>query len=119
MLHLATPGEDCSDALEQGRIVQFKECPVALPGPADQDFLRGGLAPFLRRKNVSYYPEADRVSGLRAQAEVAERARAILRRHSAAVRDFLQRSMPEFTAGWRIGTSSYRPDRKSTRLNSS
>src|SRR2546427_8438409 len=92
MLHLAAPGEDCSDALEQGRIVRFRECPVALPDAADQDFLRGGLAPFLRRKNVSYYPDADRVSGLRAPAEVTERAGAVLRRHSAVVRDFLQRS---------------------------
>src|SRR5437899_2613480 len=109
MLHLAAAGDDSSDALERGRIVRFRECPVALPDPADQDFLRSGLAPFLRRKNVSYYLEADRISGLRAPAEVAGRARRVLREHSARVRDFLRRSMPEFTTGWRIGTSSYRP----------
>jgi hypothetical protein len=109
MLHSAAPGEDCSDALERGRIVRFGECPVALPDAGDQEFLRSGLAPFLKRKNVSYYPDADRVSGLRAPSDVAGRAHRILREHSARVRDFLQRSMPGFTAGWRAGTSSYRP----------
>jgi hypothetical protein len=109
MLHLADAGEDCSDALERGRIVQFRECPVALPDAGDQDFLRVGLAAHLRRKNVSYYPDADRVTGLQAPAQVAERARRILREHSARVREFLRRAMPAFTEGWRVGTSSYRP----------
>jgi hypothetical protein len=109
MLHQAAAGEDCSDALERGRIVQFRECPVPLPDAADQDFLREGLAAHLRRKNVSYYPEADRVTGLQAPPEISARARHLLREHSQRVRDFLQRSMPGFTAGWRIGTSSYRP----------
>ena len=118
MLHLASPGEDCSEALELGRIVRFQECPVALPGAEDQDFLRGGLAPFLRRKNVSYYPDADRVTGLRAEGDVSGRARRILREHSARVREYLRRSMPRFTAGWRVGTSSYRPlEEKGRRLS--
>src|SRR5437870_6481454 len=108
MLHLAVKGEDCSDALERGRIVQFGECPVALPDAADQDFLRTGLAPHLRSKNVSYYPEADRVTRLSASAEVAGRARRILRGHSGRAREFLHGAMPGFTAGWRTGTSSYR-----------
>jgi hypothetical protein len=109
MLHLADAGEDCSDALERGRIVQFRECPVALPDAGDQDFLRAGLSPHLRRKNVSYYPDADRVTGLQAPAQVAERARRILREHSARVREFLRRAMPGFTEGFWVGTSSYRP----------
>src|SRR5438132_7663325 len=109
MLYQAAPGEDCSEQLERGRIVQFARCPIDLPTAAEQEFLRNGLAAHLKRKNVSYYPDADRVSGLQASEGAAARVRQILRAHSARVREFLQRSMPEFTAGWRIGTSSYRP----------
>src|SRR5438552_6464035 len=109
MLHQAAAGEDFSQALERGRIVQFARCPVELPGGDDQEFLRGGLSPHLRRKNVSYYPDADRLTGMAAPAQVAERARRILAGHSRRVRDFLRAAMPAFTAGWRVGTSSYRP----------
>jgi hypothetical protein len=102
-------GDLWAEALERGRIVRFARCPVELPSREDLDFLRDGLAAFLERKNVSYYPEADRLTGLRAPREVRSRAHAILRAHSARVRAFLERSMPEFTRGWQPGTSSFRP----------
>jgi hypothetical protein len=108
MLHDADRGE-WVDALERCRIVHFPRCPIPLPAPEDQDFLRQGLAPFLQRKNVSYYPSADKLSGLQAPASLVERARGILREHSLRVREFLQRSMPELAAGWTPGTSSFRP----------
>ncbi|MGZ6125964.1 MAG: Kdo hydroxylase family protein, partial [Myxococcales bacterium] len=108
MLHDAESGE-WADALERGRIVHFARCPIPLPAPEDQDFLRQGLGPFLQRKNVSYYPGADKLSGLRAPASLLERARGILREHSFRVRDLLQRSMPGLAAGWTPGTSSFRP----------
>src|SRR5205814_80307 len=98
-----------SDALERGRIVEFPRCPIELPSQADQDFLREGLAPFLRRKNVSWYPRADKLTGLQAPAEVAGRARQVLRDHSLRVRAFLEKAMPDFTRGWDPGTSSFRP----------
>src|SRR5256714_11246505 len=108
MLHEADRG-GWAEALERGRIVHFPRCPLLLPSPDDQDFLREGLAPYLRRKNVSYYPDANKLAGLRAPAPVLERARGILRDHSARVRDFLQGGMPGFTRGWSPGTSSFRP----------
>ena len=108
MLHDADRGE-WADALERGRIVHFARCPLRLPPPEDQDFLRQGLAPFLKRKNVSYYPDADRLTGLQAPASVVERARMILREHSLRVRRFLEERMPDFTRGWTPGTSSFRP----------
>ena len=108
MLHEADRGE-WADALERGRIVHFRRCPLPLPPDEDQDFLREGLAPFLRRKNVSFYPGADKLTGLQAPASVIERARRILRSHSARLREFLQGAMPEFTRGWTPGTSSFRP----------
>jgi len=102
-------GELWAEALERGRIVRFARCPVELPAKDDLDFLRQDLGSFLERKNVSYYPEADKLTGLRAPREVRARTRAILRAHSARVRAFLERAMPEFTRGWQPGTSSFRP----------
>ena len=98
-----------AEALELGRIVHFESCPLALPDAAEQRFLREELAPYLRRKNVSFYPEAGKLTGMRAPASVLSRTAGILSRHSARVREFLQRNMPEFTRGWQVGTSSFRP----------
>ena len=103
------PGQLWAEALERGRIVRFARPPIELPAPEDLEFLREGLTPYLRRKNVSYYPEAERLTGLRAPPESQRRAQEILRRHSKRVRDFLERSMPAFTRGWQPGTSSFRP----------
>jgi hypothetical protein len=100
---------DFGGALERGEIVRFSRAPIALPPDDDQDFLRTALAPFLKRKNVSLYPEADRLTGLEAPREVQERARRILAAHSAKVRAFLAAAMPGFTLGMRVGTSSFRP----------
>ena len=101
--------ENYADALERGRIVRFDRCPFPLPPEDDQKFLREGLAPFLRRKNVSWYPKADKLAGLQAPAGVVERARHVLREHSLRVRGFLEQAMPDFTRGWEPGTSSFRP----------
>src|SRR5438105_8580944 len=102
-------GELWAEALERGRIVRFSRPPSELPAASDLAFLRDGLWPFLERKNVSYYPEADRLTGLRGAPEVRRRAQAILRQHSKRVRGFLERAMPGFTRGWQPGTSSFRP----------
>src|SRR5919201_5961863 len=102
-------GEVWAEALERGRIVRFARPPIELPAREDLEFLRNGLAPFLERKNVSYYPDADRLTGLRAPAGIQQRAQAILRQHSRRVRGFLERAMPDFTRGWQAGTSSFRP----------
>src|SRR5207237_1889902 len=99
---------DSGGALERGEIVRFSRAPIALPSADDQEFLRTALAPFLARKNVSLYPEADRLTGLQAPRGIKERARRILAGHSARVRAFLARAMPAFTRGMRVGTSSFR-----------
>jgi hypothetical protein len=112
MLRLVQPGaapDALSDLLERGQIVQFERCPVELPSAEDQEFLRGDLAHHLRGKNVSYYPDARKLTGMRAPAEVRERTAQILREHSARVQRYLQAAMPRFVAGWQIGTSSFRP----------
>jgi 3-deoxy-D-manno-octulosonic acid hydroxylase-like protein len=112
MLHTVKPEEAShllAEALELGQVVQFSRCPVALPSEEEQRFLREDLAPWLRKKNVSYYPEAGKLTGMKAPAAVLKRAESILREHSLRVQAYLTRAMPEFTAGWQPGTSSFRP----------
>lgn len=111
MLHVVENHDSSrwAEELERGSIVQFPRCPFPLPAPADQQFLREGLAPFLRKKNVSWYPRADKLTGMQAPAEVTDRAHSILREHSVRARSFLERAMPDFTRGWEPGTSSFRP----------
>ena len=109
MLHETRDKESWASALEAGRIVHFARCPLDLPTEEEQHFLREGLSPHLRKKNVSYYPSADRLTGLDAPAEVSRRAREILRAHSKRVRAFLEGAMPDLARGWTPGTSSFRP----------
>ncbi|WP_158501880.1 Kdo hydroxylase family protein [Vitiosangium sp. GDMCC 1.1324] len=97
-----------SDELEKGNVVYFPRSPVALPAPAELDFLREEMPRQLKRKNVSYYPSADRLVGVEAPA-LAERTHRLLREHSGRVVEFLTRAMPDFVKGWTVGTSSFRP----------
>jgi hypothetical protein len=103
----AAGSAELEDALERGRVVHFPSCPVALAGEADLEFLRG-LGAKLSRKNVSWYPEDDRLVGL-ADAAAAAQARAVLRAHSERVRAFLGRAIPRLFRDARVGTSSFRP----------
>lgn len=98
-----------SDELEHGRIVHFPECPVDLPDPADLDFLRGEMSKYLNYKNISFHPEADKVSGIRGPREIVDRTYRILREHTARVQAFLRRTMPGLTRDWQVGTCSFRP----------
>ena len=98
-----------AEALERGEIVHFPRCPIELPAEGELEFLRSGLAPHLRRKNVSWYFATDSLKGLERAPEVAARAHARLAAHAARVRGFLTGAMPEFTSGLRPGTTSMRP----------
>src|SRR5437660_752699 len=107
MLHEVSAGESgeaWSDALERGRIVRFASCPIELPPSEDLDFLRGGLAPFLKDKNVSYYPEADRLTGLHAPAEGRDLTAGVAERLLGAVLGAGRRAFPMLRV---IDTSPY------------
>ena len=101
--------DNLEQPLEQGRIVHFPTCPIELPSPADLTFLRDELPQLLKRKNVSYHPEAGRVVGIEADPKLVERARAILSEHARRVQTFLEQTVPAFVPGWTVGTSSMRP----------
>lgn len=101
--------DEIGDLLEQGNIVQFTQCPVALPAAAELERLRQELPQQLKLKNVSYHPEADRVKGLDPEAPVAALARRVLVDHRARVTAFLEQIMPTLTRGMQVGTCSFRP----------
>jgi len=97
------------DALESNRIVYFPTCPVPLPDRATLDFLRRELPSKLKLKNISYHPEAARVSGIEADAATVLRVTDLLRSHLNDVSSFLRRVTGDLTNGARIGTCSFRP----------
>jgi hypothetical protein len=97
------------DALEANRIVYFPACPLPLPPEDTLDFLRRELPARLKLKNISYHPEAGRVSGLEADAETTRRVTETLRSHLAEVEAFLRRVTGNLVEGARVGTCSFRP----------
>ena len=101
--------EEISDHLEEGKIVYFPRSPVPFPGRNDLDFLMGELPRYLRRKNISYHPEADRVVGLRGGEGIHRRALQLLSAHSIQVQQALRRIVERLTRGWIVATSSFRP----------
>ncbi len=100
---------EIADELEQGNIIYFPECPIPLPGEHELQFIRDELPTRLALKNVSYHPEADTVRGLDAEPETMDRVHKILTFHSKEVDAFLKKIIPSLTAGWTIGTCSFRP----------
>jgi len=98
-----------SDLLEQGNIIYFPRCPVPLPNEADLEVLRERVPAELTRKNASYHPEADAISGLPKRAETYELAYRVLTQLRDEITAFAQRTMPELMRGADIGTFSFRP----------
>ena len=104
-----TPPDTVGDALEQGNIVMFDPCPIELPIDEELERLRTELPRQLKRKNVSYHPEADRVTGLDDESPVADLAYRVLSTHRNRVTEFLKDVMPALAANMRAGTCSFRP----------
>src|SRR5439155_26389497 len=98
-----------ADALEEGAVVFYPKTPFALPGEDEFDLVRRELPATLKAKNVSFYPDAGRLTGRSGDEALKARVRAVLERRSATVIEFLRRAMPSFVEGMRVGTSSFRP----------
>src|SRR5215510_3775387 len=101
--------DELSDQLERAQIVYFPQSPVPLPSGEELKFLREELARHVVRKNISYYYNDDRLTGLDVEAEISQRARGVLRGYGANVQEFLARTMPNFFRACRTGTTSFRP----------
>lgn len=98
-----------AEELERGHVVRFETCPFPLPSSADLEFLRTELPLHIRRKNVSYHPEAQRVVGVSGEPALVARTQRILTEHAAALQQFLRRAIPSLARGWTVGTTSFRP----------
>lgn len=107
-LSTAEPDE-IGDALERGEIVKFMPCPIELPTAEVLETLRTELPKQLKKKNVSYHPEADRVTGLDDQSTMTDLASDILSTHRNRVTEFLRSVMPTLASNIRAGTCSFRP----------
>ena len=101
--------DEVGDALEHGKIVKFSTCPIELPDDEQLRLLREELPKSLKRKNVSYHPEADRVTGLEDDAPVAGLAYDVLSTHRSRIEAFLKHVMPTLASRMRSGTCSFRP----------
>ena len=99
---------ELSDHLEHGRLLIFPTTPVELPSEDDIRFLREDTPEFHTRKNISYYPEAHQLRGIKGPRSVLKRTESILRDHQERVGSSLQRLIPTLAEGWTSATSSLR-----------
>lgn len=107
--HSRATAAEIEDTLERGEVVFFERCPIELPDVADLDFLRGGFEGSLKTKNISYHPESDSVPRFDASPQIKQRVETLLRAHGERVAEFWRRTIPDFVAGWSLGTTSFRP----------
>lgn len=98
-----------SDLLEQGNIVYFPKCPVPLPPETDLEALRNTLPGELTRKNASYHPEADVVTGIPRNSAIYPTAYRTLSSVRQNIAEFTRRVMPELMRSAPIGSCSLRP----------
>jgi 3-deoxy-D-manno-oct-2-ulosonic acid (Kdo) hydroxylase len=105
----ALSGASVVDALESSHVVFFPQCPIRLPDEETLHYLRSDLPARLKLKNISYHPEADRTTGIDADAATMQRVTTILKDHLADVTAFLRQHITPLTCDWTIGTCSVRP----------
>jgi hypothetical protein len=99
---------ELSDHLEHGRLLIFPTTPVDLPSEDDIRFLREETPEFHTRKNISYYPEARQLRGIKGPRSVLKRTESILKDHQERVNARLQQFIPSLAEGWTSATSSLR-----------
>ena len=99
---------ELTDHLERGRVLMFPTPPLILPSAEDLRFLKQQTPRYHTCKNISYYPQADRIMGIKGPPEIEKRTQAILKGYQQRVESCLQKLIPSFTPGWRSATSSLR-----------
>lgn len=97
------------ERLESGSILYFPQSPIPVPAE-DVDFLLGQFQSANRlHKNIAYKPAQDKLSGADATPDAVDRLRAVMRRYSASVSNFLARFLAPYEQRWRLDYASYRP----------
>jgi hypothetical protein len=108
-----SPPDEC---LERGEVLFYPQSPFPLPAGDDLQFL---LKQDLRsgaHKNISYNPAAGRAAGFaRGDADETRRLTELLAAFSRDVTSWLSRTLPRYSAAWRLDMVSYRPQEEATR----
>ncbi len=99
---------ELSDSLEHGKLIYFPTAPMARLNEDDIRFLRDETPAHNTSKNVSYYPLADRVTGMGGPRDLRDRLSRILKEHHDRVEQFLRGVIPSLASGWTSGSSSLR-----------
>jgi hypothetical protein len=99
---------ELTDHLERGRVLMFPTPPLELPSDEDLSFLREQTPEYHVSKNISYYPQAGLLRGIKAPHDIEQRTENILREYQGRVEACLHRLIPSFTPGWTSATSSLR-----------
>lgn len=99
---------ELTDHLERGRVLVFPTPPLQLPSDEELRFLKHRTPEYHTRKNISYYPRARRLLGLKGPVAIEQRTQAILAGYQDRVESCLQQLIPSFTPGWASATSSLR-----------
>jgi hypothetical protein len=99
---------ELTDHLERGRVLMFPTPPLELPSEEDLRFLKEQTPEYHIRKNISYYPQAGLIRGIKAPPEIEQRTQSILKTYQERVEACLRQLIPSFIPGWRSATSSLR-----------
>jgi hypothetical protein len=103
-------------ALEEGKILLFRESPLEIPA-ADREFrLRQRQTEAGYHKNIAYRPGSDRVTGVaKQQAEDALELKRVLRDYSRAAVAFASRLLAPYASKWKLDYASFRPQEEAGR----
>ena len=99
---------ELTDHLERGRVLMFPTPPLKLPSDEELRFLKEQTPEYHTRKNISYYPRARRILGIKAPPDIEQRTQTILMEYQQRVEACLKKLIPSFTLGWTSATSSLR-----------
>ena len=99
---------ELTDHLERSRVLIFPTPPLELPSDEDVRFLKEQTPEYHTSKNISYYPQARQVRGIKAPRDIEQRTQTILMEYQDSVEACLKRLIPSFTKGWTSATSSLR-----------
>jgi len=64
---------ELTDHLERGRVLMFPTPPLELPSDAELSFLKEQTPEYHVSKNISYYPQAGLLRGIKAPPDIEQR----------------------------------------------
>src|SRR5438876_1071619 len=103
------------ERLERGELLTFTPCPFALPEGKDRDCLFDQRLQ-ANKKNISYNPETDAVTGFAGQnGEQESRLASILKGFALKAQDWLKKTLPGYARAWHLDRASFRPEEEATR----